>query len=140
MHIDQSELHETMRENDIRYAQLRGAYSDLMFQRSKSEELMSDGSMNVSASSLYTETAHFRQRLWYIIAVLTLVLFSRFAIQSNKSATNLTNTIVLITIIILFSTMNASVSVFSYTWISMLLSMVISLIVILYIGFYIIHR
>lgn len=140
MVVDQSELHDTMRENDIRHDQLRGAYSDLMYQRTKAEELMSDGRMNVSASRLYTETAHLRQRLWYVITILTLVLFSRFTVQPNKSVTNVTNTIILITIIILFSTMNASGSVFSYTWISMLLSMIISLIVIMYIGLYMIHR
>jgi hypothetical protein len=140
MDREQSELNTVIRENELRHVQLRGAYSDLIQRRAKAESLMSDGSMNVAVSRTHTESAHIRQQIWYIIAVLTLVLFSRFALQYGKNATNPTSTIILTTIVVLFSTVNANGNAYSYTWTSMLLPMLISLIVILYIGLYIIHR
>lgn len=138
MDREQLELNTVMRENDIRHVQLRGAYSELIQQRTKAEELMSDGSMNVAVSRTHTESVHIRQQIWYIITVLMLVLFSRFALQYGKNATNLTSTIILTTIVVLFSTVSGSAH--SYTWTSMILPTLISLIVVLYIGLYIIHR
>ncbi len=138
--MDQSELNSVMRENEVRHVQLRGAYSDLMQKRAKSEALMSDGSINVVETSIQTESAHTRQWIWYIIAGLTLLLFSKFAFQSGKSATNLISTISLMAIIVLFTAVTASGTVYSSPWISMLLPVIVSLIVILYIGHHIVHR
>ena len=140
MSTDQSELKSVMRENDERHIQLRGAYSDLMQRRAKAETLMSDGSINVVETSIQTESAHTRQRIWYIIAGLTLLLFSKFAFQSGKSATNLTSTMSLMVIVVLFTAVTASGTVYSSPWISMLLPVIVSLIVILYIGHHIVHR
>ena len=140
MSTDQSELKSVMRENDERHIQLRGAYSDLMQRRAKAETLMSDGSINVVETSIQTESSHTRQRIWYIIAGLTLLLFSKFAFQSGKSATNLTSTMSLMVIVVLFTAVTASGTVYSSPWISMLLPVIVSLIVILYIGHHIVHR
>jgi len=140
MSMDQSELKSVMRENDERHVQLRGAYSDLMQRRDNAEALMADGSVNVVKNSIQTESAHTRQRIWYIIAGLTLLLFSKFVFQSGKSATNLTSTMSLMVIVVLFTTVTASGTVYSSSWISMLLPVIVSLIVILYIGHHIVHR
>ena len=140
MSTDQSELKSVMRENDERHIQLRGAYSDLMQRRAKAETLMSDGSINVVETSIQTESSHTRQRIWYIIAGLTLLLFSKFAFQSGKSATNLTSTMSLMVIVVLFTAVTASGTVYSSPWISMLLPVIVSLIVMLYIGHHIVHR
>jgi hypothetical protein len=140
MSTDQSELKSVMRENDERHIQLRGAYSDLMQRRDNAEALMSDGSINVVETSIQTESAYTRQRIWYIIAGLTLLLFSKFAFQSGKSATNLTSTMSLMVIVVLFTAVTASGTVYSSPWISMLLPVIVSLIVILYIGHHIVHR
>ena len=138
--MDQSELKSVMRENDMRHVQLRGAYSDLMQMRTKAETLMADGSINVVKNNIQTESAHTRQRIWYIIAGLTLLLFSKFAFQSGKSATNLTSTMSLMIIVVLFTAVTASGTVYSSPWTSMLLPVIVSLIVILYIGHHIVHR
>jgi cell division protein FtsW (lipid II flippase) len=140
MSTDQSELKSVMRENDERHVQLRGAYSDLMQRRDNAEALMADGSVNVVKNSIQTESAHTRQRIWYIIAGLTLLLFSKFAFQSGKSATNLTSTMSLMVIVVLFTAVTASGTVYSSPWISILLPVIVSLIVILYISHYIVHR
>jgi hypothetical protein len=140
MSTDQSELNSVMRENDVRHVQLRGAYSDLKQRRAKAEALMADGSVNVAETSIQTESAHTRQRIWYIIAGLTLLLFSKFAFQSGKSATNLTSTMSLMVIVVLFTAVTASGTVYSSPWISMLLPVIVSLIVMLYIGHHIVHR
>ena len=138
--MDPSEMNAIMRENDMRHAQLRIAYSDLTQRRAKAETLMADGSINVSETSMHTGSAHTRQRIWYIIAGLTLLLFSKFAFQSGKSATSLTSTVTLMVIVVLFTAVTASGTVYSSPWISMLLPVIVSLIVILYIGHHLVHR
>ena len=138
--MDQSEMNAIMRENDMRHVQLWRAYSDLTQRRAKAETLMADGSINVSETSMQTESAHTRQRIWYIITGLTLLLFSKFAFQSGKSATNLTSTVTLMVIVVLFTAVTASGTVYSSPWISMLLPVIVSLIVILYIGHHLVHR
>jgi hypothetical protein len=140
MSTDPSELNAVMRENDVRHAQLWGAYSDLTRRRAKAEALMADGSVNIANTRIQTESAHMRQRIWYLITGLTLLLFSKFAFQSGKSATNLTSTVVLTAIVVLFTAVTASGAAFSSSWISMLLPVIVSLIVVLYIGHHVSHR
>ena len=140
MHTEQSELITVMRENNIRHQELHGKYRDLRQRRSKAEALMSDGSINVAVSRMQTESNHTRQIIWYIVTFLTLILFSKFAVQSGKSATNLSGTIILTMIVILFSIVTASGSGYNYSGIPTLMSMIISLVVILYVGLYLIHR
>ena len=140
MSTDQSELKAVMRENDVRYTELRGAYSDLTQRRAKADRLMANDSVNVANTSIQTESAYIRQRIWYLIAGLTLLLFSKFAFQSGKSATSLTSTMSLMVIVVLFTAVTASGTVYSSQWISVLLPVVVSLIVILYIGHHIVHR
>jgi hypothetical protein len=139
--MEQYELNAAaMRENDVRHVQLRRADNELTQRRAKAEMLMENGSVNVVEASIQTESAHMRQRIWYIIAVLTLLLFSKFAFQSGKSATNLTSTMSLMMIVVLFTAVTASGTVYSSPWISMLLPVIVSLIVMLYIGHHIVHR
>jgi len=140
MDTEQSELTTAMRENNILHQELWGKYSELRQRREDAEELMSDGSINVEVSRMQTETNHTRQRIWYIITILTLILFSKFAFQPIKSVTSVTNTILITTIIVLFSTVSIGGSEYKYYGVSTLLSVLISLIVILYISLYIIHR
>ena len=138
--MEPSELNSVMRENDMRHTQLQRAYSDLRHRRAKAETLTVNGSVIVAETSIQTESAHTRQRIWYIIAGLTLLLFSKFAFQSAKSATNLTSTMSLMVIVVLFTAVTASGTVYSSLWISMLLPVIVSLIVILYIGHHLVHR
>lgn len=140
MTTEQSDMISVMRENDVRHVQLRGAYSDLTQRRAKAEALMADSNVNVVETRIQTESAHTRQRIWYIIAGLTLLLFSKFAFQSGKSATSLTSTMSLMVIVVLFTAVTASGTVYSSPWISVLLPVIVSLIVMLYIGHHIIHR
>ena len=139
--MNQSELNGVMRENDVRHAQLWGAYNDLTQRRAKAVEIISTDTTNIEVSSMRVESAHMRQWVWYIITGLTLLLFSRFAFQSSKSSTSLFNTIVLTAIVVLFITVSSSrVTMFSSLWIPMLLPVIISIVVILYISHYIVHR
>jgi len=140
MHTEQIELTMAMRENNILHEELLDKYSELRQRREDAEQNMSDGSINVAVSRMQTESNHTRQRIWYIITVLTLVLFSKFAFQPIKSVTSVTNTILITTIIVLFSTVSIGRSNYRYSGVSTLISALISLIVILYISLYIIHR
>lgn len=141
MHTEQSELITVMRENNIRHQELHGKYRDLRQRRSKAEALMSDGSINVAVSRMQTESNHTRQMIWYILTFLTLILFSKFAVQGGKSATNLSSTVILTMIVILFSIVTATHGgIYTYSGIPTLMSMIISLVVILYVGLYLIHR
>ena len=138
MHTEQAELN-IMQENDMRHQQLLWKYNELRQRRETAEKLISDGSDNVAISTLQTESNHTRQRVWYIITVLTLVLFSKFALQSSKYVTSLSNTMLITTIIILFATVTATGPGYNSYGVSTLISVLISLIVILYISLYIIH-
>lgn len=140
MHTKQSELTIAMRKNDIRHQELWGKYSELRQRRETVEKNMSDGSINVAVSRMQTETDHTRTRIWYLITLLTLILFSKFALQPIKSATSLSNTILITTIVVLFSTISNIETGYSYSGVSMLVTIIISLIVLLYISLYIIHR
>ena len=140
MHTKQSELTIAMRKNDIRHQELWGKYSELRQRRETVEKNMSDGSINVAVSRMQTETDHTRTRIWYLITLLTLILFSKFALQPIKSATSLSNTILITTIVVLFSTISNIETGYSYSGVSMLVTIIISLIVLLYISIYIIHR
>ena len=140
MQTKQSELTIAMRKNDIRHQELWGKYSELRQRRETVEKNMSDGSINVAVSRMQTETDHTRTRIWYLITLLTLILFSKFALQPIKSATSLSNTILITTIVVLFSTISNIETGYSYSGVSMLVTIIISLIVLLYISIYIIHR
>jgi len=129
-----------MNENNVRHAALRDAYVDLLDTRSRAEIMLEDGGANVVEARLKTESAHVRQRIWYIVLALTVLLFSKFAIQSRKSATNLFNTAILTAIVVLVVTGTASISTATPSWASGLLVLIMALIVVLYIAHHIIHR
>jgi heme A synthase len=140
MSTDQTSLESVMNENNVRHAALRGAYVDLLETRSRAEMMLEDGGTNVVEIRLKTESAHVRQRVWYIILALTVLLFSKFALQSRKSATNLFSTAILAAIVVLVVTGTASISTATPSWASGILVLIIALIVALYIAHHVIHR
>lgn len=140
MGTEEPELIAAMRENELQHQELLWKYNELTQTRDIAAEIITDENNNVTVSRMQTETNHIRQRVWYIITALTLILFSKFAFQPINSVTSPTNTILLTTIIVLFLTVSVTGSGYKSSTATMLISVLISLIVILYISLYIIHR
>ena len=139
MNTEGEQLKNVMNKNAELHDQLWIAHSELNETRTTEANMLSSGEENVSITSLKTESAHMRQRMWYVILALTLFLFSKFILQSGKYATSPSSSVALTLIVVLLIIVTASSmkSIFSFG--SILLPLLISSIVVLYISRYIVR-
>ena len=128
---DNMELQQTMYETNVRHRELRSAYVSLLEQRAIANDMLEDGSVDVDGTQLRVESEHARQTTWYVILFLTMLLFSKFALQSASSATDIFSTAILAVVVVLFVTLTGLTST-PYSGGIFLMALIISLIVAIY--------
>ena len=130
------ELRQTMQKTNARHRELRGAYVSLLEQRAIAEEMLEDGSVDVNGTRLRVESEHARQTNWYVILFLTMLLFSKFALQSASGATDIFSTALLAVVVVLFVTLTGLTST-PYSGAAFLMAVIMSLVVAVYSAHYV---